>query len=542
MRLLILSHTQNEISYMSKNIDVAPTSLPLKSTTKKLKKLYNLVLRKIKTKIPAWPACLEPKKKIKILLGASGYRHLSKLIQHSSNKKEALLEASVFLANTGLPDYAVKTFESYLELEPESPIVHHYLQTLMYTTPEIYDHKYVYDAHVKWGNTLQSYPKYTSYPNQLTQNRKLKIGYTCHFITNSTSSTLLLPILKAHNKDNVEVFMYSDQDPAQTSEQVRNLVEHWRDTYGLDDEAFCNQVRKDQIDILLELNGHCIPNRYRALTRKPAPIQVNYYNYSSTCGVPGIDYYLAGEELQIDYLQPYYSEKIFHKKGIVIATPISDHFPDVNPPPVLKNGYITFGSFGQAHKVSREQIQLWCEVLKQVPNSRFYMKASALDFPISRTVFENHFSASGIDMNRITLEGASDYAILLTLYSNIDIALDTYPFGGGTTTVEATLQGVPVISLIGERVCSWHGYCNLHNIGHDEFICSSKSEFIRKAVELAGDHQRLIHYRHSLRDDLIRSPRGDLSRFISELENAYSEMWGIYLGQQMQIENTRIPR
>ncbi len=494
----------------------------------KFKKFCKAILKKLNFLAP-WPACLGPKENLRLLLGEEGYRRLLELTEDTRDKKQTLLQAAEFLANTGLPDYAVKVFEQYLSLVPQSPRVHQYLQTLMYTSPELYDHQYVYNTHVKWGKTLQLHPIFTHHPNPLTANRRLKIGYTCHFVTNSTSSTLLIPILKAHNKERVEIFMYSDQDPQQTSDDVRKLVGHWRDTASLDDHAFCELVRKDQIDILLELNGHCIPNRYRALTRKPAPIQVNYYNYSSTCGVPGIDYYLAGEELAIDYLQPYFSEKIFHKKGIVIATPLSDHFPPVSPPPVLKNGYITFGSFGQAHKVSREQIQLWCEVLKQVPNSRFYMKAAALDYSISRRVFEHHFAASGVEMHRIKLEGASDYATLLNLYSNVDIALDTYPFGGGTTTVEASLQGVPVISLVGERLCSWHGFCNLHNIGHDELICRSKTEFINKAADLAADHTRLINYRHTLRDDLIRSPRGDMQRFISELEDVYFEMWKTYL-------------
>ncbi|WP_172622802.1 O-linked N-acetylglucosamine transferase, SPINDLY family protein [Aquicella siphonis] len=439
------------------------------------------------------------------------------------------LKLANFFSQCGLPDLAAYAYEAYLTFEKNDPNLHIYLQTLMYTSPDIFDHKYIFDAHTKWGKTLVRTPKYMDYPNALTSDRKLKIGYTCHFVTNSTSSTLLLPILKSHNRNKVEIFMYSDQDASQTPDNIRKYAEHWRDTQHLNDDDFCDLIRSDQIDILLELNGHCATNRYRALTRKPAPIQISYYNYSSTSGVPEIDYILVGEEVGIDNLQPYYSETIYHKKGIIIATPISDHFPPVSPPPFLKNGYITFGSFGQAHKVSHKQIQLWCEVLKKVSNSRFYMKANALDCEVVRSVFMNHFINSGIDSHRIILEGGSDYETLLNCYSKLDITLDTYPFGGGTTPIESIIQGVPVITLVGERFCSWHGYNNMHNIGHDEFIAQSSEEFVNKAVNLANDKNKLADYRRTLRSSLANSPRGDMKRFINELEEAYTDMWNTYI-------------
>jgi len=503
----------------------------------RLRKLYNTILRKVPVFKSAqalpWPESLGKKESYQSLLGREGYQRLVDLTEISRDEKEALLEAALFLADVGLPDHAEKAFKAYLSLEPNSPLVHQYLQLLMYTSPERYDNQYLYDAHVKHGDSLKSGTQYKDYSNPLTHDRRLKIGYTCHFVTNSTSSTLLLPILKAHNRERVEIFMYSDQDPEQTSDEVRKLADHWYDTHGLNDDEYCEQIRKDNIDVLLELNGHCYENRYRAITRKPAPVQVSYYNYASTCGVPGIDYFLTGEELKIDYLQPYFSEKIFNKKGVVIATPVSAHFPAVNPPPVLKKGYITFGSFGQAHKISREQIQLWCEVLKQIPDSRFYMKAGALDCPVKRSIFRNHFSASGIDMNRIKLEGSSDYQTLLNCYAEIDIALDSYPFGAGTTTIEGVIQGVPTISLFEEnRLATWNCVANLHNIGHDELIGHSKAEFIKKAVELANDHERLSHYRHTLREDLLKSPRGNMPRFISELEDAYFDMWKNYINER----------
>lgn len=500
----------------------------LKKISRKLNKIAKLTQSHLNVFHFRWLDCLGQKSELKFLLGKTGYNHLKKIILYSDTKADALLKAAEYLAVTGLPNHAIQAYEALLAIEQKDAHVHIYLQSLMYSSPEKYSHQYVYDAHVKWGQWLQCHPKYTKHANPKTSNRRLKIGYTCHFITNSTSTTLLLPILKAHHRDRVEIFMYSDEDASQTT-TVSQLAENWRNTKDLTNNEFCELVYKDQIDILFELNGHCAQNRYRALTRKPAPIQVTYYNYSSTCGIPGIDYVLLGEEFKLNNLQPFYSEKMFYKKGVVIATPLSNHFPEISPPPVLKNGYVTFGSFGQAHKVNREQIKLWCDVLLRVPNSKFYMKASALSCPIQRSVFAHHFIANGIDTNRVILEGPSDYASLLNAYSNMDIALDTYPFNGGTTPIEAIMQGVPTITLIGERFCSQHGICNMHNAGHNEFICDSKQEFIQKAVALANDTDKLKHYRYSLRNDLIQSPRGNMEKFITEFENACQAMWQNYL-------------
>lgn len=473
------------------------------------------------------------KKELQPLLGKKSYRHIKNLIGFSSNLKQSFFKAAMFLIDSGLPNEAIACLEKCLLLGPEDYIIHNYLQFLMYSSPEKYSLQDIYQAHVKWGEFFADHPKFDTYPNTLTLKRRLKIGYTCHFLTNSTSSTLLLPILKAHNKNNMEIFVYSDQDPKTISNETRERVENWRDTHGINNDQFCQLIRRDQIDILLELNGHGMINRYRAITRKPAPIQISYYNYSCTTGIPGIDYTFAAKgNADFSDLQPYYSEKIFVLEGVGAATTFPAHFPPVSPSPFIKNGYITFGSFGQAHKVSRDTIKLWCEVLKRVPSSQFYMKASALDYPENLSSFKKHFEDCGIDRSRIILEGFSDYSTLLKLYSKVDIALDSYPYTSGTTTIEAFIQGVPTISLVGQRYSSRHGYSNLHSVGHDELLAYSKQEYIEKSVDLANDPQRLIHYRQTFRDDYKCSSRVDMETFIHQLECAYTQMWSTYVEEQ----------
>lgn len=437
-----------------------------------------------------------------------------------------------YLATTGFANKAIPFLEKSLEIKFDYEVLIFYLQTLIFTSDDAYDSAYLYQAYRKWGKEVFEHPQYDSYTNELTTNRRLRIGYTCHFITNSTSSTLLLPLLRAHHRSKIEVFMYSDQnDSEKISPEIKEMVEHWRDTSNLSDTYFCELVRQDKIDILIELNGLVIKNRYKALSRRPAPIQVNFYNHAATSGISGIDYILLGEDYKIDHLQPYFSEKIFHKKGITLATPVSSHFKEVTPLPYLTNGYITFGSFGQSHKVSVESIELWCRILKQVPNSKFYLKTNNLNLRAYASVYRHHFRKYGISSNRLIFEGFSDYAALLASYAKVDIALDTLPYAAGTTTIEASISGVPVISHIGlcDKISGRIGYFNLHSIGHEELLATSKEEYVKKAVALALDTERLLHYRNTLRQDVINSRRADMELYINELEDAYQQMWINYL-------------
>lgn len=472
------------------------------------------------------------------LLGKKAYQHL---ISIALNKpyRNAMYEMAVFLCNAGLPDKGIAMHAALLndykftETPPEVQIVT-YLQMLLFGSPDKQTHEHIYKEHVRWSKRFISGEAYKTHANSLSLDRRLRIGYTCHFITCSTSKTLLQPLLRAHHRDRVEVFMYSDEKPHTVTDTIRNTVEHWRDTHGMNADEFCELVRKDQIDILLELNGHGVSHRYHEITRHPVPVQIAWYNYACTTGIQGIDYTLVSEDYEIDHLQLYYSETIFSKSGGSFAVPVGNHFPPVSTSPFEKNGHITFCSFGQAIKVSRQQILLWCEVLKRIPNSKFFMKAQVLAEPANRAAFIHHFKDGGIDESRLIMEGNSDYATLLRCYERADIALDTYPHNAGTTSIESMMQGVPVISLIGDRYSSQNARSTVGAAGHPEFLAKSPQEFIEKAVALANDKAQLKRYRQNLRDDYKRSPRADVDSFMTELEDAFFEMWKRYVTKQDQ--------
>ncbi len=473
--------------------------------------------------------------KTRALLGKKAYNYIQSIIHTPGQTFERTLHRiAEFLCHAGLPDEGLAVYETLLkcygtpEQAPEALIVS-YLQLMMFGSPEVQTNERIYQQHVYWSSRFASGKVYKDYPNPPLEGRRLKIGYTCHFITNPVSTNSLQPMLKAHSRDRVEVFFYSDEKVNEKTDSVRNVVEHWRDTYGMNADAFCELVRKDGIDILVELNGHGVFHRYYEIARHPVPVQVTMYNYCCTTGVPGMDYALTPGDYNIEALQSYYSETIFHKEGQFHAVPIGNYYPPLTESPFEKNGFITFCSFGQAHKVSRQQIHLWCEILKRVPRSKFFMKAQVLGEPANRAAFIHHFKDGGIDQSRLILEGNSDHATLLKCYWRTDIALDTYPANAGTTSIEATMQGVPVISLTGERYSSQVGQAIVGAAGnHPELQCQSPQEFIEKAVSLAKDKQKLSHYRQTMRSDFVNSPRNNMDAYMAEMEDAYFAMWQRY--------------
>ena len=439
-----------------------------------------------------------------------------------------------FQCTTGMQDSGLVMWEAaltaYGELAniPEKQLSV-YLSRLQFGSEKIQTNEKIYKQHVKYGKYWKSDNPYTAWDNQLTTDRRLKVAYTCWFTSATTCHNLLHPLLAAHNRERVELFMYSDDVNLLPDEMKATLAEHWYDTANLSTEGFCDKLRADGIDILIELNGHGMQQRYHVIGKHPVPVQVAWFNYAGTTGILGMDYCLTSDDIEIESLQPYYSEKIIRKHGGSSAMTVAGHFPELTSPPYEKNGYVTFGSFGQAHKVTREQVLTWCEIMRRVPDSRFIMKANILDSDAAKAIFAQHFIDGGIEPERVTLEGNTPYPAFLNAYERVDIALDTYPANAGTTTIEALLMGVPVVSQTGERYSMQLGRSILESCGHRELLCADRQAYIDKAVLLAQEPEVVARYRRTLRDEFKASDRCNMAKFVSELEDCYFEMWDRWL-------------
>jgi predicted O-linked N-acetylglucosamine transferase (SPINDLY family) len=250
---------------------------------------------------------------------------------------------------------------------------------------------------------------------------------------------------------------------------------------------------------------------------------VTYLAYCSTTGLETIDYRLSDPYLD----PPGGDESIYAERTIRLPETYWCYEPivercEVGPLPALANGFVTFGCLNNFAKVSQPALGAWAKILKAEPNSRLLLSAQQGDH---RGRLERRLEQYGIERARVEFAGFMLPAKYFELYQRIDIALDTFPYGGGTTTCDALWMGVPVISLVGTTAVGRGGLSILSNIGLPELATRSKEDYVRLAGELAKDLARLSDLRSTLGRRMEQSPLMDAPKFARNIEVAYRQMW-----------------
>lgn len=444
------------------------------------------------------------------------YRNLS-----AGNPNYILIDIAQLLHNTGQHELAQKYYESYLKIHPNKAIHGLYLQCLLHSDNAT--NEFLLKKHQEWVALYEKHEPSVKLQNSLDSNKRIRVGYLCHFFGNSISKHCLLPVLEAHNMNEFEIFCYDDGETAEVDKNPKFI---WRDIRDKTDAEVTELIRNDQIDVLQEANGFCLINRFGVVANRAAPVQINWYNHNSTTSIKGMDYVMADEisiPLEDDI---YFTEKVYRNNGFIGALNLShNNLPLERICPVQKNKYITFSYFGGGHKITESAIALWAKVLNSIPNSKMIIKGGAMDQDISRNVFLKLFKQHGILKNRLILLGFSSQLDTLERYNSVDIMLDVTTHTGGTTMFEALWQGVPVISLRGKRWASRSGASVLDRLNCPELIAENNDDFVEKAIRLANDLPLLQSYRHSLREKMEKSSLVDIPLFSRNLEKGYRYMW-----------------
>ncbi len=366
------------------------------------------------------------------------------------------------------------------------------------------------------------------FPNDRNPDRPLRVGYVggSQFRTHTLAVTVL-PLVETHDRREVELYCYSDLPPEQedhiTARFKRAMA--WRSTHQLSDADFTSAIRRDQIDILLDPVGFSPGSRLLALARRPAPIQISF-PMMGPCGGATIDYVIADDRLLPPQAEKFYTEKI-------LRIPFAHCYrPTLEPPPIrvlpaAQSGVVTFGSMNVLPKVGRRAIRAWSRILQSVGNSRLLVKAGfPFRDPDVRKAFLARLAEQGIGAERVTLmEWSPDYRGHMDVYNAIDIALDSFPYCGVTTTYEALSMGVPVVTLAGARVLDRYASDILGTVGFDDGIASTEDDYVARAVDLASDIERLRKLRSSLRERLFASPACDATRFARSIETVLRSAW-----------------
>jgi predicted O-linked N-acetylglucosamine transferase (SPINDLY family) len=324
------------------------------------------------------------------------------------------------------------------------------------------------------------------------------------------------------------VYCYSDVKSSDVvTDEIKRLADHWRPISGQPDAAVADQIRKDGIDILVDLAGHTAGNRLPVFARKPAPVQVTWLGYPNTTGMPVIDYRLTDEIADPQgEADQYHSETLIRLPDGFLCYDAPDNVPDVSGLRARKTGRITFGSFNNLPKINEEVIRLWSRLLHNVPNSCLLLKSKQLADEPTRQRFLELFSATGIGSERIKLlPRTPSTAGHLALYHQIDIALDPFPYNGTTTTCEALWMGVPVITLRGNRHSGRVGASILTRIGLQEMIAESEGQYVQIGMKLAENIDRLEQLRSQMRQRMKTSPLCDGKCFARTMENTFRNIW-----------------
>nr|WP_315488767.1 tetratricopeptide repeat protein [uncultured Rhodoferax sp.] len=359
--------------------------------------------------------------------------------------------------------------------------------------------------------------------------RVLRVGFVSgDFRTHPVSFFLEAVLKKIHDTTtrHLDIFGYSNHFFVDgVTDRIKSLCDGWRVVAGLSDVEVVQRIREDAIDILIDLSGHTAHNRLAVFAHRPAPVQVSWLGYFGTTGLTTIDYVLADLWSLLPDDEVNFTECIWRLPDTRLCFTPPDVELLVGPLPAVSSGFVTFGCFNNLSKMTASVLAVWSRVLHAVPNSRLFLKSPQLADPdVMRRVLKA-FAAHGIEVSRLFFEGLSSRSEYLACYQRVDIALDPFPYTGGTTTVEALWMGVPVLTLQGERFLARQGVGLLMNAGLPEWIASDTEDYVKRAIDHAADLQALAELRGALRQQVLASPLFNATDFAQHFENALRGMW-----------------
>jgi protein O-GlcNAc transferase len=355
--------------------------------------------------------------------------------------------------------------------------------------------------------------------------RRLRIGYVSPDLHLHSVAFFLEPILDHHDRTRFEICCYSNS-AVRDEYTVRFIAaaDLWIPCHDLSDDALAERIVADGIDILVDLAGHSAHNRLRVFARKPAPVQVTWLGYPETTGLKAIDYRITTADVDPPGSERWHSEALWRlPRSLWCYRPPVDMAGLVSASPCAGAGFVTFGSMNNLSKLTPETLGLWARILNAVPGARLRMTNIPEGSATER--LREFFIAHGIPAERLHIHGKMSHAGFRAALGEIDIALDSFPYNGTTTTCQSLWMGIPVIALAGSTSVSRSGLALLRLVGLEELCARDEDEYVGIATALARDPARLGGLRSELRARFEASPLRDEPGITREIEAAYRAIW-----------------
>lgn len=462
-------------------------------------------------------------------------RELGQLDEAVACGRQALLLKPDFaegcnnLGNTlqaqGRLDEAIACYRQVLSIKPDSASAYsNLLYTMQYmntVTPAE-----AFSEHQRYAERYETPLKahWQPHENSRDPERRLRIGYVSADFYNHAVAFFIEPILASHDKSQVEIYCYYNHNKRDAhTDLIAASADHWLACSKMSDEQLAERIRADGIDILVDLSGHTGYNRLPVFARKPAPVQATWIGYAGSTGLTAMDYRITNEEMDPPGLtERYHSESLLRMPDSGVAYRPEPGCPPVNPLPALTTDEFIFASLNNLIKTNQSVVNLWARILGALPHARL-MLGNVTDSGVQQRVIER-FSLAGVDADRLILQPRMSFSDYLALHHKIDLALDPFPYHGGTTTMHSLWMGVPVITLAGEHMVSRCAVPLLSRVGLGEFITHNEEEYFQRAIQIAQDLPGLNRIRLSIRERMSASNHGPQT-VTRHLEAAYREMW-----------------
>jgi len=355
---------------------------------------------------------------------------------------------------------------------------------------------------------------------------RLKIGYVSAFFHKDNWMKPVWGLLDQHDDKKFEVHLFSDR--TELTLEIRKHIpgdDRFHDISDLSNEAAAALVARLGMDILVDLNGYSYPQRFPLFMNRPAPLVAGWFNMYATTGFGCFDYLIGDGCVIPPDEERWYCEKIARVAGSYLTFSVAYDVPPLSEPPCIQNGFVTFGSLISQYKITPGVIDAWCRILDASTGSRLQLRNVFLDKSSNRQFLRSEFRSRGVADERVLLEGPAPHYEFLQTYDRIDIALDAFPYNGGTTTTEAIWQGVPVIAFRGDRWVSRTSATLLENAGLGEWVADDAAGYVDIATQLAREPEKLATMRRSMRDRLLKSAVCDTASFARSMEDLYREIW-----------------
>ena len=374
----------------------------------------------------------------------------------------------------------------------------------------------------KYGDLVSAnaVPKFTTWHIRPSSS-KLRVGFVSGDLRTHSVGFFVEGLIQYLDRSRFELFAFpTTRKDDELTNRLRSNFGEWTPIDRMTDFEAATLIHEKKIDILIDLSGHSAYNRLTVFAYKPAPVQISWLGYFATTGLPEMDYFLGDPHMSPHHEAHHFTETVWPlaETWLCFTPPPQEDFP-IAESPVSKHGYVTFGCFGNLTKVTDAVVKTWASILQNIPNSTMFLKAKQLlDAGVVASTKER-FAKHGVSQDRLILEGSSSRDEYLHSYGRVDMMLDTFPYPGGTASVEALWMSVPVLTLRGNRFLSHLGESIANNAEQHDWIACDVDDYISKAIAFSADIAGLAKIRSRLREQVLKTSLFDSKRFAHHFGN-----------------------